>query len=95
MWLENTIIGQLEFSYEAENAHINLYYLLPEFRGNGYGRIAHKYIVQVMKSNGCKMATLRVSPTNSHAIAFYEQIGWVDQGAETKNGNLHRFSLYL
>lgn len=95
VWHRDKIIGQLEFSYSADNGHVNLYYLVPSFRRKGYGAICHEHVANTMRRNGCKTATLRVSPENPRAIAFYKKLGWVDLGLDQERGNVHTFTINL
>lgn len=79
-------IGQLELSireYEGRNiGYINLYYLIPERRGNGIGQELHYYAKQFFKNNNVNEYHLRVSPTNTSAIKFYRKIGMKEVGPE-------------
>jgi RimJ/RimL family protein N-acetyltransferase len=95
IWREEDLIGQLEFSYTVKTGHINLYYLRPGYRGRGYGVIAHAHVVRTLLNHGCKTATLRVSPTNTRAIAFYKNIGWMDLGQDPKYSHVHKFTIDL
>lgn len=95
IWRDETIIGQLEFKYENDSGHINLYYLRADYRGMGYGVLAHKQIVKTLQNHKCRTASLRVSPTNVRAIAFYEKLGWVDRGADKKYAHVHRYTINL
>lgn len=95
VWHRGRIIGQLEFSYSADNGHVNLYYLVPEYRGKGYGILCHEHVANTLIKSGCKTATLRVSPENSRAIKFYEKLGWSDLGIEPDYGNVHKFAINL
>lgn len=77
---ENEVpIGQLELTvkeYEGkEIGYVNLYYFVPEKRGMGLGSLLHDYAIKFFKNNNVKEYHLRVSPTNKHAIAFYEKKG--------------------
>ena len=95
IWREEEIIGQLEFAYANGNGHINLYYLLPDYRGAGCGAIAHEHVVCTLRNYGCKTATLRVSPTNTRATAFYKKLGWVDLGHDQEYSHVHKFTINL
>ncbi|MFD1851820.1 GNAT family N-acetyltransferase [Oceanobacillus bengalensis] len=79
-------VGQLELSireYNGENiGYVNLYYLIPEKRGNGKGKELHNYAKQFFKRNKVDAYHLRVSPTNTSAIKFYRKIGMEEFGPE-------------
>lgn len=95
IWLDDTIVGQLEFSYLGDSAHINLYYLIPQARGKGWGLVAHEYIGKTLRTHNCKTATLRASPKNLRALKFYEKTGWENLGPDTHYPEVNRFQLLL
>ncbi|MFD2627375.1 GNAT family N-acetyltransferase [Oceanobacillus kapialis] len=72
-------IGQLELSCkEYEGVHIgyiHLFYLRPEKRGEGRGLELYHYAKQFFLQKGIKNYQLRVSPSNTAAIKFYQKIG--------------------
>lgn len=75
-------IGQLELqirSYEGQEiGYVNLYYLVPEKRGKGLGKHLHSYVVQFFKEeHSINEYHLRVSPSNTKAIEFYQRNGMV------------------
>lgn len=95
IWFENTIIGQLEFSYGNGKAHVNLHYLAPTYRGSGLAQQAHDHIANTLRAHHCKHATLRASPTNLRALSFYAKTGWQDLGQDPDYPQVHRFELIL
>ncbi|KGX85833.1 GNAT family N-acetyltransferase [Pontibacillus marinus] len=72
-------IGQLELQvkeFEAEKiGYINLYYLIPERRGRGYGKVLHDYAMEFFKKHHIGEYHLRVAPDNHQAISFYKRNG--------------------
>ncbi|MDH5633334.1 MAG: GNAT family N-acetyltransferase [Gammaproteobacteria bacterium] len=95
LWQEQKIIGQLEFAYIGDNGHVNLFYLLPEYRGKGYGDLLHDRAVTVLREKGCTTASLRVAPSNARAIGFYKKYGWQNQGIDQHYDFVHMFILNL
>lgn len=95
LWSNGNIIGQLEFAYWDERAHVNLFYLRPDKRGAGYGTLLQEHVTDYLRSKKCAYATLRVSPRNERAIRFYKKHGWVDTGADEQypQVQLYRFEL--
>lgn len=73
-------IGQLELQIvlidDFDFGFINLIYIVPAYRGNGYGHLLTDYAETFFKSNGVESYQLRVSPFNTRAIAFYEKSGF-------------------
>jgi GNAT superfamily N-acetyltransferase len=68
---DNRLIGQLELTikkYEDRKiGYVNLYYLVPDFRGIGIGKELQKYASSFFKSQNHNEFHLRVSPTNTSA----------------------------
>jgi ribosomal protein S18 acetylase RimI-like enzyme len=82
-WLDGSIVGQvvLGSSETQPNAgHVNLYYLVPRWRGRGLAQQLDAYAVSVLREQGYRVATLNVSPTNGPALRFYHRGGWHDVG---------------
>jgi ribosomal protein S18 acetylase RimI-like enzyme len=79
-------IGQLECSireYEGQPiGYVHLYYLVPEMRGKGKGKELHDYAMDFFQSNNICEYHLRVSPTNTGALKFYDKIGLTAIGPE-------------
>lgn len=93
IWHHSELIGQLEFAYADGIGHVNLYYLIPEKRGKGFGQHAHTYVINKLSEHGCNKASLRVSPNNMRAITFYRRLGWVDCGQDTKHNYVHLYEI--
>jgi ribosomal protein S18 acetylase RimI-like enzyme len=77
--LNGAIVGQvvLGTSDTQPNAgHVNLYYLIPEWRGRGLAQQLDTYAIAVLRDQGYRLATLNVSPTNAAAVRFYLRCGW-------------------
>ncbi len=94
----NKLIGQLELStkeYEGRNiGYVNLYYLVPESRGNGVGKELHRYALKFFENHGINEFHLRVSPTNTTALKFYQKLGMEEIGPEL-NGKVIRMKGFL
>jgi len=78
-WLDGAIVGQLVLGSsdtQANAGHVNLYYLIPEYRGRGLAQQLDTYAVAVLRDQGYRRATLNVSPTNTVALRFYLRCGW-------------------
>ncbi|WP_028778761.1 GNAT family N-acetyltransferase [Shimazuella kribbensis] len=82
----NQYVGQLELQimkYKDEDiGYVNLYYLIPSYRGKGYGKYLDEYAMKFFNSKGVKEYHLRVSPMNQQAIAFYKKNGMKEVGLE-------------
>jgi RimJ/RimL family protein N-acetyltransferase len=82
LWHGDRIVGQTEmrFSEDPRAGYVNLFYIVPEFRGRGLGRKLHEHAISVFKGRGKERLRLSVSVQNSGAIAFYRKLGWVTVG---------------
>lgn len=84
-WLGDAIVGQIELRRDRADpsrAHVLLYYLRPEWRGRGLGQQLDAYVRELCQAGGVRAMTLRVSPKNSRAMAFYRRKGWQDRGVD-------------
>lgn len=73
------IVGQIEMRRDAsqsDSGYVNLFYLIPDYRGKGIGKHLDEYARDFFLGFGMNRATLNVSPTNLRAIRFYEKCGW-------------------
>ncbi len=93
---KDQIIGQLEFKCGFEDndgqlaGYINLLYLLPEYRGQGWGQKVHDHIIALFTANNYQYAYLRCLPQNSIAAAFYQKNQWLPLGEPVQQVQLMR-----
>lgn len=87
------IVGQLEMQIREYNGnqigYVNLFYLIPEKRGQGVGRYLYEYAIGFFKKEKVEVFHLTVSPTNKQAMRFYQKIGMKEIGTE-KDGMVVR-----
>ena len=79
-WHDGRIVGQLEMIAQQKNApdcgYVNLFYLVPEARGAGFGDGLHDYAVALATLYGSQRLRLSVSPSNARALRYYAKHGW-------------------
>lgn len=82
VWHGGRIVGQTEmrFADDPGVGYVNLFYLVPEWRHRGVGRVLHDHAVSVFTARGCKAIRLSVSRSNDRALAFYRRLGWKRKG---------------
>jgi aminoglycoside 6'-N-acetyltransferase len=83
LWQGERIVGQTEMRLvddEPGVGYVNLFYLLPDFRGRGLGRMLHEHAVAVFSRLGRRTLRLSVATGNAAAIGFYRKLGWVTVG---------------
>lgn len=88
---DKTIIGQIELGRlktDSSIGYVNLFYLIPSYRGQGLGSHLEDYAVSYFKKLGLSKIMLSVSPTNKAAIAFYQKHGWIDIGTHPLNSEV-------
>lgn len=86
------IIGQVEMMRWKEDpniGYVNLFYLIPDFRGQGFGAQLDEYAASFFQHLSCKSALLSVSPMNIGATNFYTKRGWVDIGPRRDAPEVH------
>ena len=89
LWHGERIVGQTEMRFvEGDDAvgYVNLFYVLPELRGQGLGRMLHEHAVAVFARVGRRTLRLSVSTQNAAAIAFYRRLGWITVGTRANRG---------
>lgn len=92
VWLDDKIIGQMEmgtFPEQPKTGYVNLYYLIPEVRGCGFGTQLDNHSIKYFKGLGFTSARLSVSPSNGRAIRFYQKMNWIDLGPSPKFPDLN------
>jgi ribosomal protein S18 acetylase RimI-like enzyme len=98
VWLDGAIVGQLEFGPggdEAAIGYVNLYYLVPEHRGQGWAKHLDDHVCTQLASRGFTSARLSVAASNQRAIRFYERQGWRDLGPRPNRPEIHRMEKSL
>ncbi len=94
VWQGEQIIGQMEMRRWKHNpslGYVNLFYLIPAFRGQGLGQELDRYAASFFQQLGCQSARLSVSPTNLAATRFYRKHGWIDLGPREDAPEVHYF----
>lgn len=92
VWLDDKIIGQLELGSIKDHptiGYVSLYYLIPDYRGQGYSAALENHATQYLLSKGYTTARLTVSPTNLRALSFYKKNGWMDLGPREGHQGVH------
>lgn len=82
-WDETRIVGQIEMSLlktEPAVGYIHFFYLIPEWRSRGAGKLLLAYATDFFAELGCERMKLSVSETNQRAARFYGHHGWIDIG---------------
>ena len=71
-------VGQLELQvpYGLTTGYVNLYYVAPAFRAQGYGRRLHEYAERYFRSWEARRIELHVAPLNETALGFYRHLGY-------------------
>jgi ribosomal protein S18 acetylase RimI-like enzyme len=83
LWEEGRIVGQTEMRLVEDDpsvGYVNLFYVAPECRGRGVGRLLHEHAASVFRARGMERMRLSVSVQNAAALAFYRKLGWVAVG---------------
>ena len=85
----DTVAGSVEVlvkEYDGRQVgYTNLFYLLPEWRGQGRGMEVMHFAEDFFAEHGLGEYHLRVSSLNQHAVRFYERCGFA-LISEDKNG---------
>lgn len=91
LWHDGRIVGQTEMRHSADDpgiGYVNLFYIVPELRGQGLGRFLHEHAAGVFRARGKRAMRLSVSEKNAAAIAFYTKLGWVRVGTREHHATM-------
>jgi ribosomal protein S18 acetylase RimI-like enzyme len=82
-FLDGQCVGQLEMQipFGLLTGYINLYYVVPGFRGLGFGTLMHGYVDRYFRAWDATEIELHVARTNMPALAFYRKLGYRYAGA--------------
>ena len=77
-FLGDECVGQLELQvpYGLASGYVNLFYIAPSFRRQGFGRILNRRCEEYFRSWEASRIELHVSTTNERAIGFYRKMGY-------------------
>ncbi len=77
-FLGKRCVGQLELQvpYGLTVGYVNLFYVAPPFRGQGFGRALHERAERYFQSWQAERIELDVSATNTRAVGFYRHLGY-------------------
>lgn len=76
--LDDRCVGQMELEvpWGLTTGYVNLFYVTPEFRGLGFGRLLHERAEMYFRSWDATRVELHVSATNERALRFYRRAGY-------------------
>ena len=78
---EGRLVGVVMAGYEGHRGWINYLAVEPGRQRTGVGRQLMAEAERVLRAAGCPKINLQVRPENKAAIAFYERLGFVVEGA--------------
>jgi RimJ/RimL family protein N-acetyltransferase len=77
---ENKNIGYFGLDFDSTIVHLSKIYLLPSTTGQGFGKKAISWIIDLAKRQKITSIQLKVMLENKRAIRFYENCGFVRTG---------------
>ena len=97
LWEAERIVGQTEMRFDDDPGvgYVSLFYLVPECRGQGLGRMLHEHAARVFGARGMRAIRLSVSTRNAAAIAFYRKLGWASTGPRPHKQPMERMEYRL
>ena len=69
-------IGYLALHNRDDHMHLSKFYILKEFRGQGYGKSSLEFIKSKVKESGLSRLQLVVNKDNSDTISAYKKMGF-------------------
>ena len=93
---EGVAVGQVElwprYVEGRTVGYVSLFYLLPPWRGIGWGRELLAYADRYFSGLGLDECQLRVAAANERAVRFYERHGFLRVGEERRDDLVWRMS---
>jgi ribosomal protein S18 acetylase RimI-like enzyme len=80
---KRSICGYLRLSAENSAGYLGALYLLPEYQGQGYGRLSWEAARAWFLKRGASSVTLTVAAQNSKARDFYRRLGFEEIAIST------------
>lgn len=76
------LVGYLWHSINAADKSTFIYdfFIFPNFRNNGYGKLAISVLESQLKSVGIEQIKLRVAYQNQRALKLYQEVGFAISG---------------
>jgi ribosomal protein S18 acetylase RimI-like enzyme len=78
--LDGTVIGKIDVHLSEESALILGFAVLPEYRGQGYGRQMLAHTIQEILKRGRHNIWLEVVTDNKRALSLYQSCGFKETG---------------
>ena len=78
--VDGLTIGLLSAGKEKDGLNISKIYILPEYRGKGYGKECMEFMMDKGREMGCDHAFLESNHDNKRALRFYESLGFRRSG---------------
>ncbi len=78
---EDEPIGYLSFNKRNEELFLSKVYVLKTSRGNGIGKKAMNFVMDVARGLACEKVSLTVNKFNHNSIKAYEKIGFINKDA--------------
>ncbi len=77
-------LGEYWYSFDEAvlGARLQYLFIMPRWRGMGYGAAALAAIHASLEKSGCKHIELNVFASNPHAMALYKSFGYVVDSCE-------------
>ena len=93
VWQNGVLVGQVELTprVDLERGHVNLYYVAPDWRGQGIAERLDMYAQAYFARMGIPRMSLSVAKMNKRALAFYKKAGWQEIGDDPRDSGKNRF----
>ena len=77
--IDDRAVGYCSYALTEVHGEMKLeqLYLLPEYYGQGMGRLMLRHVEEQAKMRGCSRLVLQVNKHNDIAVAFYRKAGFI------------------
>lgn len=74
--LKGKVIGKIRVTLETESAFISGFGIVPEYRGQGFGRETLSAVIHMLRENNIRDISLDVETRNMNALNLYKSCGF-------------------
>jgi ribosomal protein S18 acetylase RimI-like enzyme len=79
--VDGRLVASAMAGYDGHRGWVNYLAVVPDAQGLGYGRALMAHIEAALLARGCPKLNLQVRSSNTAVLAFYRQLGYVQDEA--------------
>lgn len=81
--LKGRIVASSMIGYNGHRAEVNYLGVHPDHQGKGFGKLLMDHAEELLRTVGCPKINVMIRTTNAQVLAFYERLGYLDNGCHS------------